>query len=286
MRRLKETTVREKEQVTAPTDVSPESDEGSFRAIAATWDVDREGDRLEPGAFRESLREWQDAAKQVPILWGHGREAADVIGHADPAEIEENEQGLVIEGQLDIADSEAAAEAWRSVRQGRLSLSFGFVILASHEEQGGVRVIDEIDLVELTLTSVPANAATRVLSAKHLKAFPQRNTYDDAEWRQACVIDLADCGQMWAEAPAKQRFLLPIATPEGEVTPEALSAAAGVLADPEATLQGVCDTALEKARARLAAAFDEAGVAPPESLTASGKSIAVKSVRLYSFPAS
>jgi hypothetical protein len=46
-----------------------------------------------------------------------------------------------------------------------VGLSFGFLTTASHID-GEVRVLDEIDLFEISITPAPANADTRILSTK------------------------------------------------------------------------------------------------------------------------
>lgn len=43
----------------------------------------------------------------------------------------------------------------------RYWLSFGFLTVDSHDDDG-VRVLDEVDLFEITLTPSPANADTRI----------------------------------------------------------------------------------------------------------------------------
>jgi phage head maturation protease len=51
------------------------------------------------------------------------------------------------------------------MRSGVVSLSFGYLVTKSYNE-GKTRVLDEVDLFEITLTSTPANADTHVLSMK------------------------------------------------------------------------------------------------------------------------
>jgi hypothetical protein len=62
-------------------------------------------------------------------------------------------------------DSAIAREAWRAMRKRVVALSFGYLVVNSHKE-GNVRVLDELDLYEISLTPTPANPATRVLSMK------------------------------------------------------------------------------------------------------------------------
>jgi HK97 family phage prohead protease len=51
------------------------------------------------------------------------------------------------------------------MKHGAIYLSFGYMVDRSHEE-GGVKILDEIDLFEITLTPSPANPETKVLSMK------------------------------------------------------------------------------------------------------------------------
>ena len=263
-----------------PTELMVE-EEGSFVALCATWDIDRQNERLAQGAFAASIESWRAGEKSLPILWNHKGDAADVVGDADPDAIEETAEGLVVEAQLDIEESEAAREAWRSVKAGRLSLSFGYLIRAEQEAEDGVRELLEVDLVEVSLTASPVNGETRIISAKAARPwlptpkdlsgtwFPQRIDYSDAEWAAACILDKADFDPIWQDAPAKDRYALPISEPGAdEPNAEAIAAAADTLANPEATLEGICAAAIDAASARLLAACDEAGIEPPASLAA------------------
>lgn len=79
------------------------SDLGEFAAIAATYDVDRVNDRIRFGAFAITSAGWQQSGKRVPLHRDHRGEASNVIGSVD--------------------DSQVAREAWRSMRDDRVSLS-------------------------------------------------------------------------------------------------------------------------------------------------------------------
>ncbi len=100
------------------------SDLGEFAAIAATYDVDRVNDRIRFGAFANTIARWQQSGKRVPLHWDHRGEASNVIGSVDPATMQEKAGlGLYVEGKLDVDDSQVAREAWRSMRDDRVSLS-------------------------------------------------------------------------------------------------------------------------------------------------------------------
>jgi HK97 family phage prohead protease len=140
-------------------------DQGSFTAIAAAYSVDRQGERIRPGAFATTIRRWRESGKVIPVHWDHSRDASAVIGSIDPATMRERADGLYVEGELDLEDSEMAREAWRSLKRNRIGLSFGYVVVDQHEA-GGITVLDALDVFEITLTPSPANADTRVLATK------------------------------------------------------------------------------------------------------------------------
>ena len=151
-----------------------ETEEGTFTAYASAFNnVDRTGERVIKGAFRDTIRRWQEAERDVPLVWDHGRDAHEVIGSVNSSTMEERDAGLYIEASLDIEDSELAREAWRSVKRGRISLSFGYVTEAEREGADGVKELTRLDLMEVTLTSVPANPDARVLSAKSVELPPE-----------------------------------------------------------------------------------------------------------------
>ena len=54
------------------------------------------------------------------------------------------------------------------MKRGRISLSFGYLTEADREGSDGVKELTQIDLMEVTLTSTPANPDARVLSAKSI----------------------------------------------------------------------------------------------------------------------
>jgi Escherichia/Staphylococcus phage prohead protease len=149
------------------------TEQGTFTAIAAAYSVGRVGDRIIKGAFEDTIRRWQAAGRDVPLVWDHGRDARDVIGTVFSSSLEERDTGLYVEGQLDLEDSAVAREAWRSVKRGRVSLSFGYLTEAEREGPDGVKELTRLDLMEVTLTSVPANPDAKILSTKNVDLPPE-----------------------------------------------------------------------------------------------------------------
>jgi HK97 family phage prohead protease len=154
--------------------VTEAAEEGTFTAYASAFgNIDRTGERVVKGAFASTIRRWRAAGRDVPLVWDHGRDAREVIGSVDSDSLEERDAGLFIEARLDIEDSELAREAWRSVKRGRISLSFGYLTEDEREGADGVKELTQLDLMEVTLTSVPANPDARVLSTKSVELPPE-----------------------------------------------------------------------------------------------------------------
>jgi uncharacterized protein len=122
-----------------------------FTAIAATYDIDRVKDQIAPGAFERTIARWQPSGKNLPVHWNHSGAAADIIGAIDPAAMREiPDEGLCVEGKLDLQHSEVAREAWRSMKNNAVSLSFGYLVTKSRKRRDGIQDLLEIDLFEIT----------------------------------------------------------------------------------------------------------------------------------------
>jgi uncharacterized protein len=147
------------------------TDAGEFCAIAATYTVDRQHEQIVKGAFEDSLTAWRHQGRPVPVHWDHKGDAANVIGSVDPRSMAETDEGLYVEGQLDLETSEVAREAWRSMKAGRIALSFGYLVTADFKREDGVRELLGIDLFEVSLTPSPANPNTRIVSMKGTSSF-------------------------------------------------------------------------------------------------------------------
>lgn len=143
------------------------TDAGEFVALAAAYSIDRAGDRIVPGAFAKSIERWQASGKQVPLHWNHQGEPEDIIGAIDPATMEETELGLKVAGKVDLDGSEKGREAWRSMKAGTMSLSFGYMVVAE-KQADDANELHELDLFEISVVPGPANADTRFLSLKSM----------------------------------------------------------------------------------------------------------------------
>jgi hypothetical protein len=131
-----------------------------FAGYAAVFDrPDRGGDVVRPGAFARALG---GPPARVPLLWQH--DSARPIGRIEY--LREDRRGLRVIARL--SESRAGREAAALLREGAVrGLSFGYrVRSASGASAGageaGLRELTELDLVEVSLVTMPMQPRARV----------------------------------------------------------------------------------------------------------------------------
>lgn len=140
---------------------------GEFVGYASTWTKDRQGDRIERGAFMDAIPSFLTAGF-IPV--GHDWMDEPV---AMPLECSEDEYGLKIRAQF---HSTEKAQSARTMVRERLAnnlsvgLSIGFALYKDGTEivdNGETRLIKRIpELYEVSIVTVPANPRALVSGAK------------------------------------------------------------------------------------------------------------------------
>ena len=135
-------------------------DDGHIEGLGAVFgNVDLGFDRIERGAFRETLKKLKEG---IPMLWQHFSDVP--IGLWDG--LRESAKGLVVEGDINL-DVQQGREARSLAKQGAVKgLSIGY-IPRDFEFEDEVRVLTRIDLVEVSLATFPMNPDARIAGVKH-----------------------------------------------------------------------------------------------------------------------
>jgi len=142
-----------------------------IRFHASTDEIDRDGDVILPTAFKEGLK---DYLKNPVIMACHQHRLSDgkspVVGRAEKVWTDSRGLWVVVK----FAQTALAAEYWQLYRDGFMkAVSIGFRTKKSHNgivEDKHVRIIDEVELYEISLVPVPANAGALAKTAKDRKA--------------------------------------------------------------------------------------------------------------------
>ncbi len=117
---------------------------------------DRVGDVITAGAFKA-------AKAPLPMLAYHDPSAPVGVW----SDVRETAQGLEVKGRLLVEDLALARELRALVSAGAVGgLSIGFRTLQSEPRRPSGRTIKKVDLLEISLVSVPAHPGARVTSAK------------------------------------------------------------------------------------------------------------------------
>ncbi len=157
---------------------------GSFAGYGAVFgNLDAHGDVIAPGAFSVSLASMKAQGRKVPMYMQHGPAGG---GSALPPgvwdEVSEDGKGLAVSGRIIGLDTDIGRYNYAMVKEGAISgLSIGFRIKkADYGKEPGQarRTIKEIDLVEVSLVSQPANALAQVTG---IKSIEDLSTLRDAE---------------------------------------------------------------------------------------------------------
>jgi HK97 family phage prohead protease len=148
-----------------------EGEDGWFSALASVFgNVDHVGDRVMPGAFKKTLKKWRESGRPLPVILSHQWENPfATIGKADPRAVMETDQGLLVQGQLDIAGNDTAKQVHKLMKEGLMTgWSFGYTVPDDGERLGedGANEITEIDLVEIGPTLKGANPEAQLQAVK------------------------------------------------------------------------------------------------------------------------
>lgn len=148
-----------------PLEVKAIEESGTFEGyVAAFGNVDDWSDVIEPGAFKKSLAAHKKAKSKPALLWQHDRKQP--LGTWE--DMKEDDTGLLAKGNLLVHDVYRAKEAYALLKAGAISgLSIGYWARDySIDQKTGIRTLKEIELIEASLVTFPANGRARVTGVK------------------------------------------------------------------------------------------------------------------------
>lgn len=146
---------------TFPFEIKSLSADGSFAGYASVFNVvDSQRDLMLPGAFKATLK---SRTQPVQLLWQHQWESP--IGVIES--LFEDSRGLYIKGKL-LMEVMQAREAHALLKAGVIrGLSIGYSVKrAERDPQTGVRRLQEVDLWEVSVVTLPANESAQVTVVK------------------------------------------------------------------------------------------------------------------------
>ncbi|PYG34577.1 HK97 family phage prohead protease [Pelagimonas varians] len=119
---------------------------------------DQGGDVVTKGAYARSLTKLSGDQRAVKMLWQH--DPAQPIGIWD--EVREDDRGLYVKGRL-LESVERGREAAALIEAGAIDgLSIGYRTVKSSKNDKGQRLLNELELWEVSLVTFPMLPSARV----------------------------------------------------------------------------------------------------------------------------
>lgn len=120
--------------------------------------ADQGGDVVQQGAYAASLAKLSADGRSVKMLWQH--DPAQPIGIWD--EVREDARGLYVKGRL-LTDVARGAEAAALIQAGAIDgLSIGYRTKKAEKDTSGRRLLNELELWEVSLVTFPMLPDARV----------------------------------------------------------------------------------------------------------------------------
>lgn len=201
------------------------SDEGIFEGYGSVFgNVDSYGEVVEPGAFAASLARHKREGTKPLMLWQH--DPWSPIGVWE--DLAEDGKGLWGKGRL-VRGVRQADEALALLREKAIQgLSIGYrEVEVEPDKERNVRRLKKLDLIEVSIVSMPANRRARVESVKseRMEEFARRLRDGDPMPIKEFEDILRDAGvpKSMATAIASHGYAKAIrGEPEGEKANEAV----------------------------------------------------------------
>lgn len=142
-----------------------------IRAIASTFgNTDRQNDIIDRGAFDESIAALNNGTKSIKLLYQHNVE--EVLGMVDSLHIEGD--NVIMQGRMvrkfarvqEILALNDDMDALSDVSIGFFAEGFRF--------DGDTRIIEKLDLFEVSIVTIPANKKAKILELKNNKAADEK----------------------------------------------------------------------------------------------------------------
>jgi uncharacterized protein len=142
-----------------------EGDAGKFSGYASTYNLDLQNDRIQPGAFAQSIA---DKKGKVPIFFNH----EDWVGFS--TSLAEDGKGLAMSAELalgnTVSDNAYALLVKAAELDFRVGMSIGFTA-TDWDWDGNVRTLKEINLYEVSITPFPAQPKAFISDVKTWRDF-------------------------------------------------------------------------------------------------------------------
>lgn len=145
-------------------EISAKGEFSGYLSVFHTIDAYKE--RVMPGAFEDTLRDWKAKGRLPPILWQH--RAAEPLGPY--TKMHEDTKGLYVEGELMVDEiPQAAIARTLMIKKVVTGQSIGFeTIVDQYDKETGIFSLIRLNLWEGSIVTFPANVDAQVEAVKSM----------------------------------------------------------------------------------------------------------------------
>lgn len=150
-------------------------DNGTFEGYGACFNnLDGHGEIIAAGSFSQSLQNHRQKGTMPAMLWQHQQD--NPVGVF--TDMREDSKGLHVVGQLAMKTAKGA-EAFEFLKiRAVTGLSVGFCTKAeTRDKKTGTRIINEVDLHEVSIVTFPANSEARIQTVKSISTIRDAESY-------------------------------------------------------------------------------------------------------------
>jgi HK97 family phage prohead protease len=146
---------------------APTAETGFFAGLASTWNVDRHGEKMAPGAFQKTLQAFNAGTQRIAVL--HHHDPKQPIGAITSAT--ETDEGLDVEGTI-VLGAPVADRDHQLLLAGAAGLSVGFAANDADVQRDaqGIKTYRSVDLMEVSIVGVPSNRESIAITVRSLAA--------------------------------------------------------------------------------------------------------------------
>jgi HK97 family phage prohead protease len=143
--------------------INSSSENNIINGYASVFNViDTHNDIIMPGAFTKSINAHFTGSKRIALLWQHMVDKP--IGKIQ--QLQEDEYGLYLTAEI-LDNIHHGREALELIKSNTIyGLSIGFNPIKSYINNTGERIIEEIELWEISLVTFPANQWANITQLK------------------------------------------------------------------------------------------------------------------------
>ncbi len=144
---------------------------GYIEGYASTFEKDRGGDEILPGAFRSTIKRHKKSDdRMIRMYFQHN--GMEVIGGFPIDQVKEDKKGLKVVGQINL-DVQRGREVYSLAKQGVLSdMSIGYSVKDyDYDKMSGTTFLKDIELWEISIVNEPMNASANILAVKSIDQF-------------------------------------------------------------------------------------------------------------------